>query len=441
MMQTQSSKITILISALFSLFVPACHAENLTQVYDQALKNDPTYQQAIATWQSAKVNLPIARSYLFPTITTDGNYAGTDHKNLIDDGTTHLDVSTMSATLTQPLFDFNVWSALKAANYSVKSATATYFAAQQTLMQDVTTAYFNVLTASETLVYDQAYKAELYNQLVTNKQKYKVGLSSSVDVYTTQASYDTQVAQEIADKNALKVSLEALTAITNHTYRSLVGIKTAVPLVPPKPANINQWVGTSIKQNYSLQAQQATALQYKKLIGVAAGSALPTAYGSIATTRTRVASDSFRPTSTTSGIAISYSPFTGGLNISNIKQARYNYLAQSSALEYTYRGIVQSTRTAYLGVMSDISQVKANQQTVLSSQKSLEATQAGYKVGTQSIDDVLTSLSALNNSQVSYITNQYSYLSNLVSLKLNAGTLSEQDLATINQWLTKKYRL
>lgn len=441
MMQTQSSKITILFSALLTLCLPASHAENLMQVYDQALKNDPTYQNAIATWQSAKVNLPIARSYLLPTITTEADYGRTNSKLNPSKKSVHTYTTSLNATLTQPLLDFDVWNSVKAASYSVKAATATYFAAQQTLMQSVTTAYFNVLTASEKLVYDQALKAELYNQLVTNKQKYKVGLSSSVDVYTTQASYDTQVAQEIADKNALKVSLESLTALTNHSYRSLVGIKNAVPLVPPKPANINQWVDTSVEQNYSLQAQQATTLYYKKLIGVEVGSALPTAYGSLSAnhaydTYTKD-STTYKPTTTTAGIAISYSPFTGGLNMNNIKQARYNYLAQSSLLEYTYRGIVQSTRTAYLGVMSDISQVKANQQTVISSQKSLEATQAGYKVGTQSIDDVLTSLSTLNSSQVSYITNQYSYLSNLISLKMNAGTLSEQDLAAINKWLTK----
>jgi len=412
-------------------------AESLMQVYQQALKNDPTYQEAISTWQAAKLNLPIARSYYLPTLTLEGDYSETTKKPITTGKYTTTDTSKYTATLTQQIFNYDIWSSIKEADYTVKAATATYFAAQQSLMQRVTNAYFDVLTSSEEVVFDKAFKRELYNQLVTNEQKYKVGLTSSVDVYTTKATYDTQVAQEIADQNTLRADLEALTAITNHKYKSLLGIKNSIPLLSPNPKSIDSWVTTSVKQNYNLQAQQYTSLAYKKDIQVQTGDALPIVYGTAGYLHDRSAVASFNPDYTAAGITVSYSPFTGGLNTNTIRQARYNYLAQSSLLEYTYRGVVQSTRTAYLGVMSNISQAQANEKTVLSSQKSLEATQAGYKVGTQSIDDVLTSMSQLYSSKVSYITNQYSYMAQLISLELNAGTLSAQNIATINKWLTK----
>ena len=420
-----------LITLPFCLLTPFVYAENLMQVYQDALQNDQTYQQAISTWQSEKQNLPIARSYYLPTISSEYNYSETDNSG------NNTDTSNGSLSITQQIFNYAGWVGIKESDYSVKAATATYFAAQQSLMENTASAYFNVMTAAETVIYDKAYTRELYNQLSTNQQKYKVGLISSVDVYTTEASYDAQVAQTIADQNTLRDNIEALAVMTNHRYKTLQGIKTNIPLLTPKPNNLNQWVSLATKQNYTLQSQQYTALADKQEIKVQAGGGIPTISGSASTQHNNNASSSSSKDSNLLELTINYSPFQGGLVYANTRQARYNYVTQTGALEYQYRQTVQNTRNAFLGVKSNISKVKADQQGVVSSEKSLQATQAGYQVGTQDIEDVLSSISQLYSSKQTYVSDQYAYLTQLIDLQENAATLDLHSLQTINAWLKK----
>ncbi|MBV52925.1 MAG: hypothetical protein CL816_02525 [Coxiellaceae bacterium] len=418
------------------LLISSTYAEDLMQVYQDALQNDQTYQQAISTWQSAKENLHIARALYLPSIQTEYNYSQKNQRT--DNADKHTDTSNASIALTQQIFNVAAWMGIKESSYSVKAATATYFAAQQSLMESTASAYFDVMIAAETVIYDKAYKRELYNQLVTNQQKYKVGLISSVDVYTTEASYDAQAAQLIADQNTLRDNIEALAVMTNHRYKTLQGIKSSIPLLTPKPNNLDQWVKLAIKQNYTLQSQQYITLAAKQDIRVEAGGATPTVFGTAAALHDWAAPDNKSKDSNTLALTVDYYPFQGGLVYANTRQARYDYVTQTGALEYQYRQTVQNTRNSFLGVNANISKVKADQQGVISAQRSLEATQAGYQVGTQDIEDVLSSISQLYSSKQTHVSDQYAYLGQLIELQESAGTLSTESLQTISNWLKKK---
>src|SRR3990167_10975773 len=48
-------------------------AEDLLQVYQQALENDPKFKQSRANWQSKKMNLPIARAAYLPQFGVQAN--------------------------------------------------------------------------------------------------------------------------------------------------------------------------------------------------------------------------------------------------------------------------------------------------------------------------------------------------------------------------------
>ena len=95
----------------------------------------------------------------------------------------------------------------------------------------------------------------------------------------------------------------------------------------------------------------------------------------------------------------------------------------------------QQTRDAYLGVVSGISQVKALRQALSSSTTALEATEAGFEVGTRTSVDVLVSLRETYGAERDYASARYDYLLNILRLKQAAGVLSIDDLVEINRWL------
>lgn len=444
----------VTLKKIFGASLAACllstsvHASNLIDIYKQALRNDPTFKQAESTWLSQKQNLAIARSaYLpqlqfigsldfqhvetrpepSPTNNTDGNSGEYDY----------------TLSLTQPLFNAQTWQSIKGAHASVKAATATYLAAEQDLMQRVSTAYFNVLQAYDKLRFTLANKRAVKQQLVTAEQKFKVGLIAITGVYDAQSVYDQAAANEIRDRNLLENSIEDLRAITGKHYYALNGLGHQVPLSPPKPNNINAWVKTANHQNYSIASQRYLAIAARDNIHEIEAGHLP----SLDLTSTYEDTKSFShennaPNNSVSeatvGLSMNFNIFQGGSVIAQTKQARYDYLTASSALEFTHREVVKDTRQAFLGVISGVSQVKADKQSIKSAQNAVEATKAGYTVGTRTMVDVLNDLSTLYQNQQKYADDQYAYINSIIALKAAAGTLSLNDLVAINRWLGKK---
>ena len=144
---------------------------------------------------------------------------------------------------------------------------------------------------------------------------------------------------------------------------------------------------------------------------------------------------------TSYGLSLSYTPIAGGANFANSKAARYQYLSASADQQATYRKVVSGTRQAYLGISSGIQTIRADQQAIQSAQLSLEATKAGYKVGTRTMVNVLDDTTTLFSQKQSYADVQYKYLSSIVSLKQAAGTLSSADVDLISRWLSKPVNL
>ena len=83
--------------------------------------------------------------------------------------------------------------------------------------------------------------------------------------------------------------------------------------------------------------------------------------------------------------------------------------------------------------ISEIARVQALKQALESSQTALAATEAGYEVGTRTAVDVLTSRRALIQAQTKYSAAKYSYLNNLIQLRLAAGDLDRGTLEEINR--------
>ena len=86
-------------------------------------------------------------------------------------------------------------------------------------------------------------------------------------------------------------------------------------------------------------------------------------------------------------------------------------------------------------MVTGISQVKARKQALSSAQTALEATQAGFEVGTRTAVDVLNAQQVRFQAQSEYYRSRYDYILATLQLKQAAGNLSDTDLAKINEWL------
>lgn len=428
-------------------------AVDLLQVFQQALQSDETFQASVAQIQANKEGVPIARSYLLPQVSGIANgqriflssRAGTPIPNSnLEFGVGHYayNLGEYQVSLSQSVFDYALWAGLSQAKYISKASDAQYNASLQDLMTRTATAYFNVLSAEDNLRYVEAEKKAVFQQLDQARQQYKVGVIPITNVYQAQAEYDSLLSQEISAQNNLINQRENLRVITNVYYDDLASLKNKLPLVMPSPANPETWVQTAIAQNWSLISQRFTVAASQANVSIQRAGHLPTL--TALATNTGINQHDEGPsgrqdtTENAIGLQLNLPIFQGGLVTSETKQAKYQYQNALANMEQTYRNVVDDTHTSYNDVVSGINQVRADMQSILSNASSLRSTIEGYKVGTQTMLDVLQAQENLYLAEQQYSTDQYNYINATIALKQAAGTLSLNDLQLINTWLSQR---
>jgi outer membrane protein len=104
-------------------------------------------------------------------------------------------------------------------------------------------------------------------------------------------------------------------------------------------------------------------------------------------------------------------------------------------LDKAERDVVQATRSAFYGVQSGLSQVKALEAAEASSQVSLDANKLGYQVGVRINIDVLNAQTQLYETKRDLAQARYNVLLGQLRLKQASGTLTGEDLQAINDLL------
>ncbi|MFT3906161.1 MAG: TolC family outer membrane protein [Steroidobacteraceae bacterium] len=414
-------------------------AENLLQVYDQALTADPTMQQASATHMATRETKTQAILNMLPLDV----YASKDWSGVQHEGTTQSSaIGTVGLQVN--LFQWSNWIALKAANATVAQGEADYAAARQDLIQRVATLYFAVLYAEDNLTSQQSALQSVARQLEQAERRFEVGLIAVTDVQSARASRDSTAAAVIAARRSLSSAQEQLRAVTTRKYDKLSAPGNDMPLLTPDPASEDSWVSTAMSQNASLIASRMSAEISHDSYLSAFGGHLPSI--TVAASRNwdldgdrnnSVSQSVVNTQDITWSVGVTVPIFTAGATQSKVRQANYTYKAAQAALERTSRSTEQQARDAYQGVISQIAQVQALKQAVESNRVALQATEAGYDVGTKTALDVLTARQSLVAAETSYASAKYSYLNNIIELRLAAGNLDRTTLEQINGWLTE----
>ncbi|MDR1057257.1 MAG: TolC family outer membrane protein [Coxiellaceae bacterium] len=417
-------------------------AADLMDVYKKALANDSKFKAARSQWLADRETLAINRADLLPQLSAAGSL--TRNWNAGSSNNDHYSNSTAySLQLTQSIFNFGSWANVCYAKAIAKQAEATFLAAEEELLQRVSQAYFNVLLAKDVLSYARANKAAVNRLLIQAKHKYDVGLTAIIDLEDARKNYAVSVAEEITAINDLNNRLEQLAEITGIRYSDLAPLKPDFPLLTPQPADMEQWVNVAKKQNFSFIASRYDAIAARENVKVKNAGHVPTltakgGYDYSYNNDLTGSNDFKRAKVVGAGVELSVPLFQGGKVFASAKQADYQYQAKLAEQERSYRSVISETRQAYLGVLSNISKIKADKQAIRSSRSSLRATEANYNVGTRTMADILLAQTQLFNAQKSFAQDEYAYIMQFIKLKSLTGILAADDFEQINLWLKKE---
>ncbi|MFJ7143490.1 MAG: TolC family outer membrane protein [Pseudomonas protegens] len=429
---------------------PLTTKTDLVSVYQEAVDNNADLAAARAQYGAQKEVVPQARAGLLPNLSAGADMSNTRTKFDEPSMTSTRSGNVYQATLAQPLFRADRWFQLQAAKDINEQASLQLSATEQNLILQSAENYFAVLRAQDNLASTKAEEAAFKRQLDQSNERFDVGLSDKTDVLQSQASYDTARANRILAQRQVDDAFEALITLTNRDYNSIQGIVHTLPVLAPTPNDAKAWVDTAAKQNlnllasnYAVSAAEETlkqrkaghaptldaVAQYKKGDNDALGFSNPnplTRYGSDVEQRSI-------------GLQLNIPIYSGGLTSSQVRES-YSRLSQTEQQrESLRRQVVENTRNLHRAVNTDVEQVQARRQSIISNQSAVEATEIGYQVGTRNIVDVLDAQRQLYTSVRNYNNSRYDYILDNLRLKQAAGTLNPGDLQDLSRYLKADY--
>ncbi len=432
----------IIFSVSFSLISSFLKGENLEEIYELALKNDPLLKAAEATYRAGKENKAQGRAGLLPTLSISGSSNWNEYR-VLDQIIDQYNSNNYSGRLSQPIFRMDKWFQFKRGKSLSDSAQAEFGYQQQETMIRVASAYFNVLNSIDSLNAARAEEKAIGKQKDLAKKRFEVGLAAITEVQETQAAYDLTVVSRISREAQLDSARETLNSIVGKEIALLSPLKESFEISLPDPMDRESWVTLGLKNNLQLKSAKFQREAAKHSARAATSNHLPQIdiVGRVTKSTSKqgkfggfIQNPLFGVEQDTRQYAIQFNlPLYAGGSISSARrQAFANYDRAKEQTIYTERSIIRDVRSNHFGVQTQVANVTARKQALASAESALEATQIGYEVGSRNTVDLLDSQKRLFQAQRDYASSRYEYIIAMLRLKASVGSLNPGDLISIS---------
>ncbi len=438
---------------------PVASANDLLDLYHLAQSHDATLQAALAQRDAAIESKPQALAVLLPHVsanayderlrtgeelvgpqteigsTITGCQIALGQQNLVCYG----DARGYGLSLSQTLWSFQSFSQLREASASAAQAEANLLAAQQALLLRVAQAYFGILSARDNLTTNQVARDSFSTLLNQARGREQTGVGPRSDSEQAQAYFDETEQGVIDAQNALDDAQLLMTETTGSSTTKIAPLRDTIPLQSPDPASVEDWVTAALKDNPQVRAADLQVEASDRDIDVQRGKALP----SVALTggRTRAWQDlniGGNQADDEIGVQVTWPLFQGGAVLSQIRQSRANWKQAQAQYAGIQRDTERLTRSSYRGVVTGISRIAASQRAEESWRVAVEASKHNVEFGTGDEFNLLNAQDNYYGAQREYSQTRYDYLTALLTLKQQAGRLSEADLTAIDAMLVER---
>jgi outer membrane protein/protease secretion system outer membrane protein len=373
---------------------------DLKQVYQAALEQDANIRASRAAADSGRERLPQARAGLLPQVSAsagrNNNNLDTTAPNILGNPTTTNDQyfsDNRTLQVRQPLINMQRWLQFQQAKSVVEEVEANLDRDLQNLVVRVAGAYFETLMADEQLDLVLAQK-KTYTALVDAAQKgFAAGSGTRTDIDDAKARLDMATAQELEARQNQDLTRRQLELLVNQPVKQIARLNvSALKLLPPEPANLDEWTRKAEQASPEIKALQARLEAARREVGKAQAGHFPTLdavaqwSNSGSENITRVNS---RYENKTIGLQLNIPIYSGGYVNSTIRQAVAEQTRTEESLEALRRDLGVRVHKEYRGVSEGVMRVRALEQAARSAEQMMKSTQMSQKAGSRTQLDVL----------------------------------------------------
>jgi outer membrane protein len=434
----------------------AAAANDLKQLYELALTRDATVQAASFQRDAAIEARPQALAQWLPQLSANASVtrerlAYTSAPSILNSQAADCALGGNSDTqrcygtardlglnLSQTLWSFQAFNQLRESNSQVAAAEASYRGAQEQLLLRVAEAYFAILSASDQLATNRREREAFGTLLNQAKVREQTGVGPRSDVEQAQSFYDATEESVIDAENALDDANLAMTQIVGPHSAQIAPLREEIPLTSPDPASADEWVVSAREDNFDVRAAQLKVDAALSDVSAQRGKGLPTL--ALVGSGSRTWEDPVlggNQNLDVIGIAFSWPLFQGGAVASAVRQSRALYRQAQAESDAAQRDTERLTRAAFRDTVSGVQRIGASRRAMQSGREAVEASRRNVEFGTGTEFDLLNAQNNYYAAIRAYSQARYDYLTSALTLKQQAGRLSEHDLLAIDDLLVE----
>ena len=427
------------ISSILSLFITPVFADSadLLSLYQHAENYDADIFAAQSAYLAEQQGESLAFAGLLPSLNAVVR-AGRTNSNSDLNGDDSYKTLNYELSLTQPLFNLPSWHSVSSAEQNTLRAQAVYLSAQQNLILNVASAYFDVLRGQENLRSDQSQEAAVKRQYEQAKEQFDVGLIAITDVHEAKASYDSSQTSRIRSEGNLTIAVETLSRITGQFTSELHTLKASFPVAVDDKTSAEQWVESAFNHNLDIKIADYALKTLEAQLQANKAQHLPTLDLSASYNTSKLTNyyaQNNEPEESAISLNLNIPLYSGGATQATVRQTRFQIEQAKHQLTSAQRQARIEARTEYINIKTNVQTVESLQQNIVSRESALEATREGYKVGTRNIVEVLDAERSYFTALKDYANARFDFVVSNLRIKRSAGTLNVNDLQEINNWL------
>ncbi|MDC0535184.1 TolC family protein [Francisellaceae bacterium] len=455
---------------------------NILQIYDIAHHSSPALKSIDAMYSAESTKTIKAKSLLLPQIDLYGQLGSkATYLDTIYQGLTGQ--YTLGLTINQVLFDYSAFRFQDVAEHSVKASYLNMEYRKQEFILEVAKSYFFILLAKSNLEVAQEQLKATSATLEQTKEQKILGQKNISELEQIEATLFRAEAEVVKAENLYKNSKYRMKVFIDIDNIKLANSDFNIPIFHPIPRSIDEWVKRSVRNNKKLKSVINMREATKEAINVCRGSFLPvvsfnagyyfllspiyepgfnqglfkgkakninlndihSSSSCLYTAPNEIKPQKYsrgwvqlkkqRMQTGMIGITFSWNLFSGGSDYAKLSQAADNYTTTTYEQIETIRDIEYRTRQSYLEVISSIGRVKALEEAKITSEIAYQMLNEKYILGATPINQVLQQMQITYLNKFKLIAAKFSYIINMLQLKLDAGTLSRDDIVEVNYWL------
>ncbi len=447
----------MIIKKLFTLFsvgllsLPAS-AVTLSDLYFLAIKHDPTFNAAVKEQVAGKEYENIGLSQLLPSIQV--NYKNNPRSwqrkvypiDIFQSEIRKVEYQnyqsySVSAIISQPLFDYTAFSEYKASVIKTLLADSHYQTKFSELIIRLIDNYIQIAYAQDKLLLNQAQQEIYQKQLASSQRLFELGEGTKTDIaeietrlYLTQSQYtDLQLEIEKA-KNKLSAMIGSQLPTHEHIAKLT---DTKFVLQSLAPDDYSTWEKNAIQNNLNIQSARHEMAIAKQEIEKNRGEFFPTvqlyaSYSNSDSDSNNTINQKYQ--SANVGFYISMPLFNGGKTTASMRQSTAKYQMSAFERDAIIQNIRQELRHQYQICTTSHIKLKAFEQSVSSAKLQLNATRKSYIGGQRTMVDVLNAEELLYRAQQDLIKAKYDYIQAWALLHQYTNTLDIEKIKIIENY-------